>query len=520
MHAQERSAEAIGTPLTNGPLTNGKLWLAAVLLATANFIAVLDMTIANVSVPNIAGSLGISSSQGTWVITSYSVAEAIIVPLTGWLAGRFGAVRVFSVAMSLFGAFSALCGLSNSLGMLVFGRVMQGLSGGSLIPLSQTLLMRIFPKEKAPTAMALWAMTTLVAPVLGPILGGWLCDQYSWPVIFFINVPLAFLCSPIAWRMLKRYEQALVRAPIDTVGLLLLILFVGSLQLMLDLGKDHDWFESTEICALAIVAVIGFACFLIWEFTERHPIVDLRVFRHRGFTTAVVTITFGFGAMFATNVLTPLWLQSYMGYTATWAGLTTAWCGVLAVAAAPIAGRSIAKIDPRRLVFGGLAWLAVVTLMRTVATTDMTYWQIARPLILMGVGLPFFFVPLTALALGSVEAHETASASGLQNFLRTLAGAVATSVVTTSWEDKTSVIHAELVGTLDRSGETAQALGASGLTPDMVNNMLDRLLQGQSVMLATNEVMWMAGIVFLVSACLVWLAPRPARVVDMTQAGH
>src|SRR5262245_55281817 len=175
------------------PLKGGMLWLAAIVLALANFMAVLDMTIANVSVPNITGSLGISASQGTWVITSYSVAEAIIVPLTGWLAGRFGTVRVFTTSMMLFGAFSAACGLSASLGMLVTARLLQGLSGGSLMPLSQTLLMKIFPREKAPIAMALWAMTTLLAPVFGPILGGWLCDTYSWPVIFFINVPLAFV---------------------------------------------------------------------------------------------------------------------------------------------------------------------------------------------------------------------------------------------------------------------------------------------------------------------------------------
>jgi MFS transporter, DHA2 family, multidrug resistance protein len=502
------------------PLQGGMLWLAAIVLASANFIAVLDMTIANVSVPSISGSLGISSSQGTWVITSYSVAEAIIVPLTGWLAGRFGAVRVFATAMGLFGVFSAVCGLANSLGMLVFGRIMQGLSGGSLMPLSQTLLLRVFPKEKAPAAMALWAMTTLVAPVLGPILGGWLCDSYSWPVIFFINVPLALFCGPIAWRMLKRYEEALVRAPIDKVGLVLLIVFVSALQLMLDLGKEHDWFASTEICVLAVTAAIGFAAFLIWELTERHPIVDLRVFRHRGFAASVVTISLGFGAVFGTNVLTPLWLQSFMGYTATWAGLTTAWSGVLAVAAAPVAGKLIGKVDPRRLIFGGLIWLAVVTILRTIATTDMTYWQIAHPLILMGVGLPFFFVPLTALALGSVEEHETASAAGLQNFLRTLSGAVATSVVTTVWEDKTSYMHAELVGTVDSSGEMARTLTNSGMTADAVRGTLESLIQGQSVMLATNELMAVVGVVFVVSAFVIWLAPRPTRAVDMTQAGH
>jgi MFS transporter, DHA2 family, multidrug resistance protein len=502
------------------PLQGGALWLAAIVLAAANFIAVLDMTIANVSVPSIAGSLGISSSQGTWVITSYAVAEAIVVPLTGWLAGRFGAVRVFTTAMALFGVFSALCGIAHSLGLLVLGRVLQGLSGGCLMPLSQTLLLRIFPKEKAGAATALWAMTTLVAPVLGPILGGWLCDQYGWPVIFFINVPLALLFAPLAWKLLKRYEHAPMRLPIDKVGLVLVIVFVTALQLMLDLGKEHDWFASSLICALAVVAVIGFAAFLIWELTEKHPVVDLRVFRHRGFTASVITLSFGFGAMFAVNVLTPLWLQTYMGYTSTWAGLTTAWIGVLAVFVAPAAGKLTGRVDPRRLIFFGLVWLGGVTLWRSVATTDMTYWQIALPLIVMGVGLPMFFVPLTALSLGSVEPEETASAAGLQNFLRTLSGAVATSVVTTVWEDDTSVQHAELVGSVDRGGDAAAAYAALGLSPDATLNALDQLLQSQSVMLATNRLMVAIALVFVAGACVIWLARRPTRTVDLSQAGH
>jgi MFS transporter, DHA2 family, multidrug resistance protein len=398
--------------------------------------------------------------------------------------------------------------------------VLQGLSGGVLMPLSQTLLLRIFPKEKAPAATAIWAMTTLTAPILGPILGGWLCDTLAWPAIFFINVPLALLCAPIAWRMLKRYETSLIQAPIDKVGLVLLIIFVGALQLMLDLGKEHDWFESTEICTLAIIAIIGFAAFLIWEFTERHPIVDLRVFRHRGFAAAVVTLSMGFGAMFGANVLTPLWLQSYMGYTATWAGLTTAWSGVLAVMAAPLAGKLIGKVDPRRLVFCGLLWLALVLVWRTVATTDVTYWQISRPLIMMGLGLPFFFVPLTALALGSVDEPETASAAGLMNFLRTLSGAVATSVVTTMWEDKTNVMHAELAGLVDSTGDTARTLANSGMSMDGIRETLDRITQSQSVMLATNEIMGLVAVAFAIAACFVWLAPRPNRAVDMTKAGH
>lgn len=502
------------------PLKGGMLFLAAIVLASANFIAVLDMTIANVSVPNIAGSLGISSSQGTWVITSYAVAEAIIVPLTGWIAARFGSVRVFTTAMLLFGAFSAFCGIAQSLEFLVFGRIMQGLSGGLLMPLSQTLLLRIFPKEKANAAMALWAMTTLTAPVLGPILGGWLCDNYGWPLIFFINVPLAMFCAPIAWKMLRRYESAQVKMPIDVVGLLLLVFFVSSLQLMVDLGKEHAWFESPIIVALAIAAAVGFVAFVIWELTEKHPIVDLRVFRHRGFTASVITLTLAFGAMFAANVLTPLWLQSYMGYTSTWAGMTTAWSGVLAVVAAPIVGARMAKVDPRRLVFIGLIWLALVTAIRCMVTNDVTYWQISIPLALMGFGLPFFFVPLTALSLGSVEPHEMASAAGLQNFLRTLSGAVATSVVQTIWEDRTAYNHSELSGLTDRNGDAMRAFEGMGMSHDQALYALNNLVDEQSVMIATNQVMAMVTIAFFIAAFVIWLAPKPTRAVSMAEAGH
>jgi len=505
----------------DAPLTGGMLWMVAIMLAMANFIAVLDMTIANVSMASIAGGLGISSSQGTWVITSYSVAEAIVVPLTGWLASRFGAVRVFTTAMMMFGAFSALCGFSSSLEMLVFGRILQGLSGGCLMPLSQTLLSKIFPKERAPAAMALWAMTTLVAPVLGPILGGSICDNLAWPFIFFINVPIALGCAPLIARLLKRFESAKVRAPIDVVGLILLIVFVGALQIMLDIGKDHDWFEAVEIRALAAIAIVGFLAFLFWELTDANPIVDLRVFRHRGFTAAVFTLSLGYGSMFGANVLTPMWLQSYMGYTSTWAGMTTAWSGTTAVLMAPIAGMLMAKkFDPRHIVFFGLMWIAGVMLLRTYVTMDVTYWQIAIPLILMGFGLPLFFVPLTALSLGSVEEHETASGAGLQNFLRTMSGAITTSLVTTAWDDKTVAAHAELAGLADRNGDVVNTLSASGMSHDAAINQLNTMVQSQSVMIATNQLMFVVALAFAVAALAIWLAPKPSRTVEAGAGGH
>lgn len=507
-------------PAQNPPLTGGLLWVAAIILASANFIAVLDMTIANVSVNTIAGSLGISVSQGTWVITSYAVAEAIAVPLTGWVAGRFGAVKVFASAILWFGIFSALCGLSDSLGVLVIGRIMQGLCGGLMVPLSQTLLMRIFPKEKAAGAMALWAMTTLTAPILGPIIGGSICDDYSWPMIFFINVPLALICAPLVWKWLARYEEKGVRLPIDVVGLVLMIVSVGALQLMLDLGKEHDWFASLEICALAAIAVVGLIALVIWELTEKHPIVELRVFSHRGFSASVLIISLGFAAIFAGNVLTPLWLQSYMGYTATQAGMATAWSGVLAVFAAPLAAKLSSKFDQRMIVCIGLLWLAFTMVLRADATTDMTYWHISIPLFLMGAGMPFFFVPLTTLALGSVDENETASAAGLQNFLRTLSGAVATSLVTTYWDDQAQVMQSELAGLSDRTGETMNTLQQIGLSAEQALQQLTNLVQSQSVMIATNQLMALTTIIFAAAAALIWLAPKAGRKVDMAKAGH
>ncbi|HEY9104745.1 DHA2 family efflux MFS transporter permease subunit [Chitinimonas sp.] len=510
------------TPSNDIPLPalkGAQLVGAGLLLAAANFIAVLDTTIANVSVPTISGALGASTSQGTYVITSYAVAEAITVPLTGWLAGRFGAVRVFVTSMLMFGLFSALCGMANSLEMLVLFRVLQGLAGGPLMPMSQTLLLRIFPKEKAAAATGLWAMTTLIAPIMGPILGGVICDNMHWSFIFLINVPVAVLCAWRGWSLLKQYETKLAKVSIDVVGLVLLIVWVAALQLMLDEGKDKDWFNSPEIVGLAIVAAIGFAAFMIWELTEKHPVVNLRVFRHRGYSASVLTICLAFGAFFGATVLTPLWLQSYMGYTSTWAGYTTAVSGILAVLAAPLAANMSARFDPRPLVFFGVLWLGMVTLFRTQSNLDMTQWQIALPLLFQGLGMPFFFVPLTGLALASVDEEETASAAGLMSFCRTVSGAFATSLVNTSWESKTTYNRAELAGLTDRTGEVSTLLSQNGYGLEQARGTIDQMVQAQSVMLATNQIFLIAGCAFVLAAIAIWLAPKPTRVAD-TSAAH
>ncbi len=498
------------------PLDGYQLLIAGILLAISNFVVVLDMTIANVSVPHIAGGLAVSPTEGTYVITSYAVAEAISVPLTGWLAARFGTVRTFCTTMILFGVFSIFCGLANSIGLLVAGRIFQGLVGGPLMPLSQTLLMRVFPPNKRGAAMALWSMTTLIAPILGPIFGGYICDNWGWAFIFLINIPIAIACGVFSYPLLERFETKITKAKIDYVGMILLVAWVAPLQYVLDEGKTLDWFGSNLIVGLTVISALVFISFMIWELTHKSPIVDLKVFRHRGFSASVLTISLAFGAFFGAVVLAPLWLQSYMGYTATDAGFVGASTGVLAVVAAPIAAMMSQKYDPRKLVFFGVLWMGIATFFRAFGTTDMTSWQIAWPMLMQGIGMPFFFIPLTTLALASVDEEETASAAGLMSFLRTLSGAFATSLVTTSWENKTTEFRYDLTAIAKSPNELMQMTGESY---ESALNSLNMMIQSQAVMLSTNHIMLITSFTFIFAASAIWLAPKPTRKVEMG-GGH
>lgn len=495
------------------PLTGARLLLAGFVLAMTNFMVVLDTTIANVSVPHIAGSLGISGSQGTWIITSYAVAEAVCVPLTGWLAGRFGTVRTFTFGMIGFGLFSLLCGMSTSLGMLVACRIGQGLCGGPLMPLSQTLLMRIFKPEQRAQAMGVWAMTTVTAPILGPILGGTISDSWSWHWIFFINIPVAALCAFGAMRLLAPVETSTEKMRIDGVGLALMLLWIGALQIMLDLGREHDWFNDPTIVALAVIAAIGLAVFLAWELTEDQPIVDLRVFRHRGFTVAVTSLSFAFATFFASAVIIPQWLQTSMGYTATYAGYATAFTGVAAVIMSPIVAKLSTRVDPRALVCFGILWLGATSLLRVHWNSGADFWTLALPQLLQGFGMPFFFIPLTTLALAAVEPQETASAAGVMSFLRTMAGAIGTSISATIWDDSSRVARSEIVSKLNTQA-TSDTLAAQGFSLDQIRGIVVQLVDKEALAVATTHVFLISAVVFALSAMIIWLTPRPTRSIE------
>ena len=482
-------------------LKGGRLIFAAFVLALANFMVVLDMTIANVSVPHITGSLAVSSSQGTWVITSYAVAEAICVPLTGWLAGRFGAVRVFCVCLIGFTLFSILCGLSNSLAMLVICRIGQGLFGGPIMPLSQTLLMRIFPPEKQAQAMGMWAMTTVVGPILGPILGGTISDNMSWHWIFFINIPVGIFCAVAAMRLLKSAETPIMKLKIDSVGLALLILWIGALQLMLDLGHEHDWFSSSLIWTLAGITIIGFIVFVIWESTEKHPVVNIQIFRYRGFTVATLSLAFAFGAFFGSIVLIPQWLQINLGYTASWAGYLTATMGFGSLLMSPIVAKLVTKYDPRALASFGLILMGVVTLMRSFWITDADFMTLALPQIIQGFAVPFFFIPLTNIALGAVRPDELASAAGLMNFVRTMAGAIGASLAVTIWDDHAKLSRSEMVSNMHIE-ETQQNLMQNGFSSESALGIISNLVDKEALTMSVNHVFLLFAMLFIFAGLL------------------
>jgi len=498
-------------------------WLIAVVVAIAAFMEVLDTSIANVALPYMAGSLGASSDESTWVLTSYLVSNAIVLPISGWFAGVFGRKRFFMICLSIFTVSSLLCGFAPSLAAIILFRVLQGAGGGGLQPMAQAILADTFPPQKRGLAFALYGITTIIAPTVGPTLGGWITDNYTWRWIFFINLPVGILALFLVFRLvedppwLKRQAGAGVK--IDYIGVALLTLGVGALQVMLDKGQEDDWFGSHFILTLAILAAVGLISLVLWEWFHKDPIIDVRLFKDLNFLGANFMM-FILGIMlFSSLVMMPLFLQTLMGYTAESAGLVLSGGGVLLLFLMPIAGTLGSKIQARYIIAFG--WLTLSLAMYYSARhldLDISFRSASLLRLVQVFGLGFLFVPINLASYVGMPPEKSGSVAGLVNFMRNIGASIGTSMVTTLIARRSQVHHTYLVAHV-ASGQPAFTRAAKALAARLAVSGLDasraasqaygrlyRVLVGQATTLAYIDTFWVlcvgAGIMFLLSFAL------------------
>jgi len=444
-------------------------WLIASVVAMSAFMELLDASIANVALPHMACSLSSSNDEATWILTSYLVANAIILPLSGWISNTIGRKKYFMLSLLLFTGSSVLCGIAPSLSAIIIFRVMQGAGGGGLQPAAQAILADTFPESKRGQAFALYGMTTVLAPIIGPTLGGWITDNYSWRWIFFINIPVGIVALMLIEQLvedppyLRRMMGALVK--IDYIGIGLLTVGIACLQVMLDKGQEDDWFGSHFILTLAIVAAVTLVALFFWEWHHDHPVVDVRLFKHFNFLTTNLMM-FGFGVMmFGTLVMMPLYLQTLMGYTAENAGLVLSFGGLFLLMELPLVGRLLARVQARRLVHLGWALMAIGMWYSTRNMDTFISFRVASWIrVLQVIGLPLLFVPLTTVVYVGLPTEKNNAISALINFMRNIGMSFGTSIVTTI---------------LARRAQFHQQVLVSHLTPGDVyaSEALNRLMQ-------------------------------------------
>jgi MFS transporter, DHA2 family, multidrug resistance protein len=495
----------------NAVFTPQNQLLAAFGLALALFMQVLDSTIANVALPAISGNLGASAQQGTWVITAFSVSNAIAMPLTGWLSRRIGEVKLFLFATILFVAMSFLCGLAQNLGTLIFFRALQGFFAGPLYPMVQSLMIAIFPVNKRSVALAFISMIAVVAPIAGPVLGGWITDNYSWPWIFFINLPIGVFSVYVVWTQMRTKTEVRQRTSMDYVGLITLALGVGCLQILLDTGNDQDWFESKMIIALAIISAVSIVVFVIWELTEQHPIVNLRLFRHRNFTVATIAYTFAYGAFIGGGLLVPLWLQTQLGYTALWSGLAMAPLGFFPIVLTPLVGKFAPRFELRLVASSALLFFGVIFYLRSAFTLDIDFAHVAQLQLLQGIGIALFFMPLLTILLSDLEGSEITDGAGLSTFFRTLGASFAISITTYMWNHRAVVHHAQLTEIFTPTNPATlgviKSIGGGDVQMAMVR--MDAMITQQAFQIAFNDIFRALAFVLISMTFFVWLTKPP-----------
>ena len=427
-------------------------WLIAIAVMSATFMEVLDTSVANVSLPHIAGNLSVTTNEATWVLTSYLISNAIVLPITGWLSIRFGRKRLLLVCIALFTLASILCGMAPSLPFLIVARVFQGVGGGAMMPISQAILLESFPPAKRGQAMAVFAMGVVVAPILGPTLGGWITDNYSWRWIFYINVPVGILSILLARAFLEdpHYLTSARSEKVDAPGFAFLVVWLGTFQIILDKGQQEDWFESTWICWFAATSAIAFVAFVIRELTAKNPIVDLRVLKYRNFSTGLALITLIGIVLYGTTAALPIFLQTSLGYPALQSGEVLSPRGVGAFIMTMLVGRMVGKVPLRVLLISGFLVLACSSFMLGWLNLEMPRLDIMIPSIVNGIAISLIFVPLTTATMAQLRQTQLGNASGLYNLMRNLGGSVGIAVVTTI---------------IDRASQTHQAAMVSHLTP-------------------------------------------------------
>lgn len=487
------------------------LFAATLAVAVASFMNILDTTIAIVALPTISGNLGATPSQGSWVITSYSVCLAVVLPLSGWITRRYGEVHTFCVAVLMFSLTSWLCAAAGSFNQLLLFRALQGFSGGLLLPLSQSLLLRIYPPDKHGLALGIWGVTSAVAPVLGPLLGGVITDRLGWPWIFLINVPIGVISASICWSLLRRYESATFREPVDVVGLALLVIGVICFQLVLDRGHELDWLSSRPIQVMLATSVLCFFLFLAWERGAAHPVVDFSLFRSKNFVVGSVLISLMYSTLVLSTVIYPIWMQSTMGYTATWSGIVMSPFGIAPIFLMPFIGHKLQHWDPRPTLTVGILFWAAALYLQASTSTESTDRYMAMTRLVMGTAMPFAWMPLMMFTLVGLPPDKNATATGLFNFFRMLASSLGTAVGMTLWDQRTIFHRSRLAETLSPDSpqylQVMELLGHRLPEPASALAALDRMVTVQARTLALDDIFYLCVGLSIFIAAAAWLLP-------------
>jgi len=509
--------------MDNAPKSINK-WLITITVMLPTIMEIVDTSVANVALPHMQGSLNAGTDEVTWVLTSYLVSNAVILPMTGWLARMFGRKRFLITCISLFTLASLLCGAAPNLATLIFFRVLQGAAGGALIPTSQAIMMETFPPREQGMAMAIFGVGAMFGPIVGPALGGWITDNLNWRWIFYINFPIGIIAVTMALYFifdppyLKRHK-----VKIDYWGLGLLTIGLGSLQVVLDKGQQDDWFNSSFIVLFSFVSIVSLLMLIYVELRQEHPIVNLKLFKNISFAAGnFIMFIVGF-CLYSSIMLIPLFLQTLMGYDATLAGMVLAPGGVATLITMPFVGAFLKHGDGRKVVFFGLLIGAFSMFLMQRFTLTASYWDFVWPRVILGVGLAMIFVPLTTVTLSTIQREEMGNATGLYNLLRNTGGSVGIAISATLITRFSQFYQNSLVGNVNpysiQSQAKLHALKSAAMSRglDQVSAerfsfvALDGMVRRQAGMLAYNRIFWVVGLAFLVIIPLLLLLKKPRQ---------